>query len=78
MREHEAWADLLHRLGGVLTDVVPPEAQIHLLTAQRELLTALVIIYEHRAGALKPTPPPAARRRPPEPPGPRTRRIPVE
>jgi hypothetical protein len=28
--------------------VVPPAAQVHLLNAQRELITALMLIYEHR------------------------------
>jgi hypothetical protein len=32
----------------VLTDMVPPAAQVHLLNAQRELITALMLIYEHR------------------------------
>lgn len=44
------------RLGGVLREWVPPEAQIHLLRAQQELLTALVLIYEHQAGARRPRP----------------------
>jgi hypothetical protein len=38
------------RLGSVVRDVIPPDAQHHLLNAQRELLTALVLIYEHQAG----------------------------
>ncbi len=49
--------DAVLRLGGVLRDWVPPEAQVHLLNAQRELLTALVLIYEHQGGARKPSPP---------------------
>jgi hypothetical protein len=28
--------------------MVPPAAQVHLLNAQRELITALLLIYEHR------------------------------
>lgn len=36
------------RVGGLLTEMVPPSAQVHLLNAQRELITALVLIYEHR------------------------------
>lgn len=39
------------RLNGALKDVIPPEAQAHLLNAQRELLTALFLIYEHQIGA---------------------------
>jgi hypothetical protein len=46
--------DLGHRVGGLLRDVIPPDAQLHLLNAQRELLTALIIIYEHQSGARRP------------------------
>lgn len=45
------------RVGHVLSDMVPPAAQVHLLNAQRELITALMLIYEHRVG-----PSPAATR----------------
>jgi len=38
-----------HVLGVSLGDIVPPEAQRHLLNAQRELLLALVITVEHNA-----------------------------
>ena len=38
-------------LGTSFGDLVPPEAQRHLLNAQRELLTALILIYEHQAEA---------------------------
>jgi len=31
--------------------MVPPRAQVHLLNAQRELITALMLIYEHRVTA---------------------------
>jgi hypothetical protein len=31
-----------------MTDMVPPAAQVHLLNAQRELITALMLIYENR------------------------------
>ena len=41
------------RVGNVLADVVPPAAQVHLLNAQRELITALMLIYENRVA---PTP----------------------
>ncbi len=56
--------ELTARLGGAVKDMIPPEAQYHLLNAQREMLTALFLIYEHQAGG----------RRPPEVPGPRPRR----
>jgi hypothetical protein len=39
------------RIGHLLSDMVPPAAQVHLLNAQRELLTALMLIYEHRVTA---------------------------
>jgi len=52
------------RLNSAVKDVVPPEAHAHLLNAQRELLTALFLIYEHQAGS---------RRRDPEPPAPARR-----
>jgi hypothetical protein len=40
--------ELASRAGHLLTDMVPPAAQVHLLNAQRELITALMLIYEHR------------------------------
>jgi hypothetical protein len=51
--------ELGSRVGHVLSDMVPPSAQVHLLNAQRELITALMLIYEHRVG----TTPPATRSR---------------
>ncbi|HEY3086409.1 MAG TPA: hypothetical protein VGK28_13245 [Candidatus Dormibacteraeota bacterium] len=42
--------ELGSRVGNVLSDMVPPSAQVHLLNAQRELITALMLIYEHRVG----------------------------
>ncbi len=55
--------ELTSRVGGAVKDMVPPEAQHHLLNAQRELLTALFLIYEHQAGARRaPQPEPPARR----------------
>jgi hypothetical protein len=44
----ELASELASRMGHLLTDMVPPSAQVHLLNAQRELITALVLIYEHR------------------------------
>ena len=44
----ELISELGSRVGQVLGDMVPPSAQVHLLNAQRELITALVLIYEHR------------------------------
>lgn len=51
--------ELGSRVGHVLSDMVPPAAQVHLLNAQRELITALMLIYENRMG----TTPPATRTR---------------
>lgn len=60
-REAERWLELARELGekvaGAVRDVVPPEAQAHLLNAQRELLTALFLIYEHQAGGRRGQPP---------------------
>lgn len=42
------------RMGNLLSDMVPPSAQVHLLNAQRELITALVLIYEHRVTSERP------------------------
>ena len=54
-REPDRWAELAqeaaYRIGGLVRDFVPAEAQLHLLNAQRELLTALFLIYEHQAQA---------------------------
>jgi len=81
-RAIELISELGSRLGQVLGDMVPPSAQVHLLNAQRELITALVLIYEHRVtvgaaggrrgrSAAKRAP---ARRRPTT----RSRKIPIE
>ena len=40
--------ELASRVGHLLSGMVPPAAQVHLLNAQRELITALMLIYEHR------------------------------
>ena len=45
--------ELGSRVGHVLSDMVPPAAQVHLLNAQRELITALMLIYENQ---VKPEP----------------------
>jgi hypothetical protein len=34
-------------LGSAMNELVPPEAQVHLLNAQRELLLALTVTVEH-------------------------------
>ena len=56
--------ELTERVGGALEDVIPPEARLHLLNAQRELLTALLLIYEHQAGGRRPQPQARRRARP--------------
>ena len=45
-------------LGAGLSDLVPPEAQRHLLNAQRELLLAAMVTIEHNTsrGTRKPAP----------------------
>ena len=59
-RDGERLIELINELGSrvthVVSDMVPPAAQVHLLNAQRELITALMLIYENRVAA-----PPAAR-----------------
>ena len=40
--------ELASRVSHLVSDMVPPAAQVHLLNAQRELITALMLIYEHR------------------------------
>jgi len=51
-RDSEKLIELVNELGArvshLLSDMVPPAAQVHLLNAQRELITALMLIYEHR------------------------------
>jgi hypothetical protein len=46
--------ELGSRVGHVLSDMVPPAAQVHLLNAQRELITAMMLIYENQ---VRPEPP---------------------
>lgn len=51
-RDGERVIELINELGSrvshLVSDMVPPSAQVHLLNAQRELITALMLIYEHR------------------------------
>jgi hypothetical protein len=84
-RDGERLIELINELGSrvthVVSDMVPPAAQVHLLNAQRELITALMLIYEHRVSA-EPAPArrgraasqPASRRRTPR----RVGKIPIE
>jgi hypothetical protein len=73
-RDGERLIELVNELGSrishLLSDMVPPAAQVHLLNAQRELITALMLIYEHRVT----TPPPGRARRSAAAPGRATRR----
>ena len=66
------------RLNSAVKDVIPPEAQTHLLNAQRELLTALLLIYEHQVGQRRPVPPARRRSRPAAPRPRRVQRIEIE
>jgi hypothetical protein len=54
-RDGERLIELINELGSrvthVVSDMVPPAAQVHLLNAQRELITAIMLIYEHRVTA---------------------------
>jgi hypothetical protein len=50
-------------LGAGFNDIVPPEAQRHLLNAQRELLLAAMVTIQHNASRGTPTPTPRARKR---------------
>jgi hypothetical protein len=64
----ESINELGSRVAHLLSDMVPPAAQVHLLNAQRELITALMLIYEHRVtstpGSRRRAPAGAARRAP--------------
>jgi hypothetical protein len=84
-RDGERLIELINELGSrvthVVSDMVPPSAQVHLLNAQRELITALMLIYENRVAvpptgraATRSTSRPAARRRAPR----RVGKIPIE
>jgi hypothetical protein len=81
-RAIELISELGSRVGQVLGDMVPPSAQVHLLNAQRELITALVLIYEHRvtAGAAGATGGRSTAKRAPDRrrPTTRSRKIPIE
>jgi hypothetical protein len=57
-RDGERLIELVNELGSrvshLLSDMVPPAAQVHLLNAQRELITAMMLIYEHRVTTAPP------------------------
>ena len=76
----ELVSELGTRVGNLLSDMVPAAAQVHLLNAQRELITALVLIYEHRVTA-GPAPAhrrPAARRATPRRRASKVSKIPID
>jgi hypothetical protein len=83
-RDGERLIELINELGSrvthVVSDMVPPAAQVHLLNAQRELITALMLIYENRVTAppagtgSRRSPQRTARRRSPR----RVGKIPIE
>jgi hypothetical protein len=60
----ELMAEVGQRLGTAFGDMIPDDARRHLLNAQRELLTAMFLIYEHQMGARRP--PTGRDERPPE------------
>ncbi len=74
--------DVGGRLSHVLGEALPEDAKRHLLNAQRELITALVITYEHQAGTRRGGGEGGVRRttsgKLAAPPAPRTRRIKVD
>jgi hypothetical protein len=43
-------SDAARLVASSLGEIVPPEAQLHLLNAQRELLLAIAVIIEHNSG----------------------------
>jgi hypothetical protein len=43
-------SDAARLLASSLSELVPAEAQLHLLNAQRELLLAIAVIIEHNSG----------------------------
>jgi hypothetical protein len=43
-------SDAARLLANSLNELVPPDAQLHLLNAQRELLLAIAVIIEHNSG----------------------------
>jgi hypothetical protein len=53
---------IVEEAGHLFSEIVPPEAQTHLLNAQRELLLAVAITIEHNASR-RPTSPRAKPRR---------------
>ena len=50
-------------LGAGFSEIVPPEAQRHLLNAQRELLLAAMVTIQHNTSRGTPTPTPRGRKR---------------
>lgn len=67
-------ADVMQLLANALGEVVPPEAQLHLINAQRELLLALAAIIEHNS-TRTPRQPRGRRRAPREPTARRPKRV---
>lgn len=43
------------RVAGSVGEMLPPEAKRHLMNAQREVIQALVVVYEQQAGARRHT-----------------------
>jgi hypothetical protein len=56
--------DAGHLMGSTVNELLPPDAQIHLLNAQRELLIAVKLTIEHHRRQRAAADGAAARRRP--------------
>ncbi|HLQ60488.1 MAG TPA: hypothetical protein VK131_01340 [Candidatus Acidoferrales bacterium] len=65
-RETERLVELANevgdRLAAAFKDAVPPSARDHLINAQKELIAAMVQIYEHQAAGGRPRRPEPKRR----------------
>ena len=66
--------DVARLLAASFGELVPPEAQVHLINAQRELLLAIAVVIEHNASRT-PRQPRGRRRAATEPGGRRPQRV---
>ncbi|MGH7881723.1 MAG: hypothetical protein ACREN8_02290 [Candidatus Dormibacteraceae bacterium] len=55
-RLFELAGEISDRLGEAFQGMIPDEAREHLIAAQKEVVTALMLIYEHRAGSRRERP----------------------
>ena len=73
--------DAARVIASSLNEIVPPEAQLHLLNAQRELLLAIAVIIEHNSGRTPRNPrgkAPRASRKKAAPASRRPKRVPLD